>query len=223
MHERYESEINRGVPPARPGEFAPVQLGQLLATPPVVLAPMAGITNYPFRTLCRGFGAGLYVSEMITARALVERQSRRRSSIADFGPDESPRSMQLYGVEPKSLGERRASASLPRIKVDHHRPQLRLPRPQGHVARAAAPRSRSSRACSRVIVRAAASKRSAMFRVTIKFRMGIDDDATAHLPRRRRIGQEEGCAAVALHARTAAQLYDGQSRGGRRSPISSSA
>ena len=68
----YRSALNRDVPPASPGEFAPIPIGPLRVWPPVVLAPMAGVTNPPFRTLCRRFGAGLYVSEMITARALVE-------------------------------------------------------------------------------------------------------------------------------------------------------
>ena len=72
MDPRYRSALNRDVAEARPGEFAPVALGPLRVWPPVVLAPMAGITNAPFRTVCRGYGAGLYVSEMITARALVE-------------------------------------------------------------------------------------------------------------------------------------------------------
>ena len=58
---------------ARPGEFAPLVIGALTVDPPVVLAPMAGVTDWPFRALCRSFGAGLYVNQMITARALVER------------------------------------------------------------------------------------------------------------------------------------------------------
>src|SRR5262249_6896199 len=59
---------NAAVPVARPGEFRALRLGPLSVWPPIVLAPMAGVTNYPFRTLCREFGAGLYVSEMINAR-----------------------------------------------------------------------------------------------------------------------------------------------------------
>src|SRR5262245_65451476 len=65
---------------------------------------MAGVTNAPFRTLCRRFGAGLYVSEMITARALVE-GDRKTLRLASFAPDETPRSLQLYGVDPKTVGE----------------------------------------------------------------------------------------------------------------------
>ena len=68
----WTSDENQRVPPARAGEFSPLSIGPLRVDPPVVLAPMAGVTNYPFRAICRRFGAGLYVSEMITARPLVE-------------------------------------------------------------------------------------------------------------------------------------------------------
>jgi hypothetical protein len=78
-----EYPLNRDVPPARTGEFGPLSYGPLRVDPPVVLAPMAGVTNAPFRRLCRSFGAGLYVSEMITARALVEGNARTRR-LAEF-------------------------------------------------------------------------------------------------------------------------------------------
>ena len=80
------------------------RIGPIELSPPVVLAPMAGITNYPFRSLCRRFGAALFVSEMITARALVE-GVRKAHKLADFGPEESPRSLQLYGADPRYVGE----------------------------------------------------------------------------------------------------------------------
>ncbi|MEE1570803.1 MAG: tRNA-dihydrouridine synthase, partial [Acidimicrobiales bacterium] len=66
------SEVNVGVAPAAPDEFGAVRVGPMEVWPPVVLAPMAGVTNAPFRTLCREMGAGLFVSEMITARGLVD-------------------------------------------------------------------------------------------------------------------------------------------------------
>ena len=81
-----------------------LRIGPHAVRSPVVLAPMAGITNAPFRSLCRSYGAGLYVSEMITSRAVVERSARTMSMIG-FGPHESPRSLQLYGVEPTVIGE----------------------------------------------------------------------------------------------------------------------
>ncbi|HEY8093869.1 MAG TPA: tRNA-dihydrouridine synthase, partial [Acidimicrobiales bacterium] len=82
----------------------PLRIGPLTVDPPVVLAPMAGVTNAPFRQLCRRYGGGLYVSEMITARAFVE-GSAKTARMVTFGPDESPRSLQLYGTDPVTLGE----------------------------------------------------------------------------------------------------------------------
>ena len=81
-----------------------LKIGPLEVDPPVVLAPMAGVTNSAFRRLCRSYGAGLYVSEMVSARALVEGNERTASMVA-FGPDEQIRSVQLYGVDPHWVGE----------------------------------------------------------------------------------------------------------------------
>src|SRR6266481_7306325 len=97
-------EENASVPAARPGEFRPLRLGPLAAWPPIVLAPMAGVTNYPFRTICRSFGAGVYVSEMINARGFLEGNARTRL-LASSRPDEAPRSVQIYGHRPEEVGE----------------------------------------------------------------------------------------------------------------------
>ena len=70
---------------------------------PVVLAPMAGITNTAYRRLCHEYGAGLYVSEMVTSRALVERTPESMRLIGHH-PSEKIRSVQLYGVDPKTIG-----------------------------------------------------------------------------------------------------------------------
>ena len=204
MQERYRSALNRDVPLARPGEFAPLAIGPLAVDPPVVLAPMAGVTNAPFRTLCRRFGAGLYVSEMITARALVEGDAKTER-LASFAPDEVPRSLQLYGVDPKFVGE--AVARL--VGVDHVDhidlnfgcPVRKVTRRGGGAAIPAKPRLLAN------IVRAAVAH-AGHVPVTLKFRIGIDASLVTFLEAGR-IGEGEGCAAVALHARTAAQLYDG--------------
>ncbi len=90
--------------PARPGEFAPLQVGPLRVWPPVVLAPMAGITNAAYRRLCREQGAGLYVCEMITSRGLVERDAVTLSMLV-FDPLEEVRSVQLYGTDPVYVGK----------------------------------------------------------------------------------------------------------------------
>jgi nifR3 family TIM-barrel protein len=194
-------------PPARPGEFAPLFIGPLKVWPPVVLAPMAGVTNYPFRRLCRSFGAGLYVSEMIAARALVE-QNAKSLHLSDFGPDEDPRSLQLYGADPKYIAEavRRlvGEGRVDHIDMNFGCPVRKVTRKGGGAAIPARPRLLAR------IVRAAVGA-AGNVPVTIKFRMGINDELRTDLSSGR-IAQEEGCAAVGLHSRTAAQLYDGQAR-----------
>jgi nifR3 family TIM-barrel protein len=207
MDGSYRSEINRDVPPAGAGEFRPLEIGPLRVWPPVVLAPMAGVTNAPFRTLCRRLGAGLYVSEMITARPLVEGH-RKTLRLARFAPDEKPRSLQLYGVDPDYLGKA-VSRLVEEDRVDHI--DLNFGCPVRKVTRlgggAAIPlKPKLLRNLIRATVRAAGR-----VPVTIKFRMGIDD---AHLTfvEAGRIAEDEGCAAIAMHARTAAQLYDGEAR-----------
>src|SRR5215217_6081162 len=79
-----------------------LKIGPHLVDPPVVLAPMAGITNIAFRRLCREHGAGLYVCEMITSRALVERNPETMQMVA-FDAAERPRSLQLYSVDPATV------------------------------------------------------------------------------------------------------------------------
>ncbi|HEX7477878.1 MAG TPA: tRNA dihydrouridine synthase DusB [Polyangiales bacterium] len=207
MDPSYRSDLNRDVPAAQPGEFRPLALGKLTIWPPVVLAPMAGVTNPPFRSLCRAFGAGLYVSEMVTARPLVEGH-KKTDKLADFAPDEAIRSLQLYGVDPYYVGEA-AKRLVGEGRVDHIDlnfgcPVRKVTRRGGGAAIPWKPRLLAN------IVRAAVSG-AGHVPVTIKFRIGIDDAHETGL-QSGRIGQEEGCAYVALHARTAAQLYDGQAR-----------
>ncbi|NLE47627.1 MAG: tRNA dihydrouridine synthase DusB [Sandaracinaceae bacterium] len=207
MQAVYKSEINRDVEVARPKEFAPARIGNLTIDPPVILAPMAGVTNWPFRELCRRFGAGLYVSEMITARPLAEGREKTLK-LADFGPNESPRSLQLYGVDPHYVG-----IAVKRLvdegRIDHLDMNFGCPVPKvtrkgGGAAIPAKPLLLAS------IVRAAV-KNAGSIPVTIKFRMGIDEDLITYLDAGK-IAEAEGCAGVSLHARTAAQLYDGEAR-----------
>ena len=188
-------------------EFAPLAFGALKVWPPVVLAPMAGVTNPPFRTLCRRFGAGLYVSEMITARALVE-GNPKTLHLASFSPEESIRSLQLYGVDPYYIGEA-VKRLVDQNHVDHIDmnfgcPVRKVTSKGGGAAIPLKPRLISG------IVRAAV-RNAKRIPVTIKMRIGIDEAHQTYL-RAGKIAEEEGCSAVGLHARTAAQLYDGQAR-----------
>ncbi len=185
--------------------LSPLLIGPHEVSPPVVLAPMAGITNAPFRRLCRGYGGGLYVSEMITTRALVERDPETMRLI-EFGPDESPRSLQLYGVDPAVVREA-VTMIVAEDRADHVDLNFGCPVPK--VTRrgggAALPWKRDLlRAVLRSAVRAAGA-----VPVTMKMRLGIDDDHLTYLEAGR-IAEQEGVAAVALHGRTAAQAYSGQ-------------
>ena len=203
----YVSALNQSVPLAHPGEFKELNIGPLRVWPPVVLAPMAGVTDYPFRAICRRYGAGLYVSEMITARPLAE-GNQKTEKLARFGPDENPRSLQLYGVDPHFVGEA-VKRLVGESWVDHIDMNFGCPvrKVTSRGGGAALPLKRRLLAG---IVRAAVTN-AGRIPVTIKFRLGVNDELMTFLETGR-IAQEEGCAAVGLHARTAAQLYAGEAR-----------
>lgn len=180
----------------------------LLADRRVVLAPMAGITNRAFRRLCRESGGqrALYVSEMTTSRALVERNAETMDMVT-FGPGEVPRSVQLYGVDPRVMAE------AVRIVVDEDRADhidLNFGCPVPKVTRrgggSALPWKRD---LFREIVAAAVAAADGRVPVTVKMRTGIDADHLTYLDAGRTAAQE-GVAWVALHGRTAAQMYAGE-------------
>ena len=203
----YRSDVNRDVAPAAPGEVRALQIGPIRVWPPVVLAPMAGVTNYPFRSLCREFGAGLYVSEMITARPLVEGNARP----CGWRPS-APRRRRAACSSTASIpttSARRCKRLVGEGRVDHI--DLNFGCPVRKVTRNGGGAAiRSSRGCSRT---SCARRCAAPGRCRSRSSSGIGtDDAPLHVLEPGRVGQEEGCAAVALHARTAAQLYDGVAR-----------
>ncbi len=182
-----------------------LKIGPLHVDPPVVLAPMAGVTTAAFRTLCRRFGAGLYVSEMITARALVEGSPRTMRMLAP-GADEPVRSVQLYGVDPAVMSDA-VRRLVDDWGVDHVDLNFGCPAPK--VTRkgggAALP---AHHILFRRIVAAAVDAAGAV-PVTVKLRIGLDDDHLTAVPSAA-AAEEVGAAAVTLHARTAQQLYSGR-------------
>lgn len=185
----------------------PLAIGTHRIWPPVVLAPMAGVTNAPFRELCRSQGAGLYVSEMIAARGLVEGHDKTHR-LARFGPGETPRSIQLYGTDAAVMGQavRRLVDELGAEHVDLNFgcPVRKVTR---HGGGAALPWRR--RLFQDVV--AAATRAAGDVPVTVKLRMGLDDHHLTYLDAGP-IAEAEGAAAVALHARTAEQAYSGTAR-----------
>jgi nifR3 family TIM-barrel protein len=183
-----------------------MKLGTLAVDPPVVLAPMAGVTNAAFRTLCREQGAGLYVCEMITSRGLVE-QDEATLGMLVFDPAETVRSVQLYGVDPATVARAAeilcADHGVAHIDLNFGCPVPKVTRKGGG---AALPWKR--RLLSAILEATVAAAAPYGVPVTMKTRMGIDDDHLTYLEAGT-IAQDAGCAAIALHARTAAQHYSG--------------
>lgn len=188
----------------------PLRLGGFVPAAPVVLAPMAGVTNAAYRAVCREFAPDLvYVNEMVMAAAVLNR-NQKTERMTRFEPGEEPRSLQLYGSDPE-LVARSVAMLCDEGRVDHI--DLNFGCPAAKVTRrgggAAVPaRPRLLRAIVRAAVRAAAP---AGVPVTAKFRMGLFDDLMTY----RESGSicaEEGVAWIALHARTAEQHYAGSAR-----------
>ena len=197
----------------------PLHIGRHVIESPVVLAPMAGITNRAFRRICREFGSegldagglsgasSLYVNEMVTSRALVERNELTMRLIS-HGPEERPRSVQLYSVDPVTAGQA-ARILVSEDRADHIDLNFGCPVPK--VTRkgggSAIPwKTELFRSIVASVVREADPY---AVPVTVKMRVGIDDAHVTYLEAGR-IAEGEGAAAVALHARTAAQAYSGQ-------------
>jgi len=181
-----------------------LSIGPLTLDVPVVLAPMAGITNTAFRRLCREYGAGLYVSEMITSRALVERTPESMRLIRHH-ESETTRSIQLYGVDPKTVREA-VTMLVAEDRADHI--DLNFGCPVAKVTRrgggAALPWKRD---LFRDIVEAAVTA-AGDIPLTVKMRKGIDEDHLTYLEAAK-AAQGAGVASIALHARTAAEFYSG--------------
>ncbi len=183
---------------------APLALGAHRVDVPVVLAPMAGITNTAFRRLCREFGAGLYVSEMITSRALVEHNAETMRLIGHH-PSETFRSVQLYTTDPVTVGDAVriivAEGLADHIDLNFGCPVPKVTRKGGGSALP------WKLGLFREIV-ASAKGAAEQLPLTVKMRKGIDDDHLTYLDAGR-VAQDAGVAYVALHGRTAADMYSG--------------
>ncbi len=182
-----------------------LQIGSLVLEHPVMLSPMAGVTNAPFRRMCREFGPGmLYVCEMVGARSLVLGDEKSRH-LAHFPDDESPRSIQLYGTDPGSIGEA-VAFMVSEERADHIDLNFGCPVPK--VTRNGGGAVLPWRIhVLRAIIKSAVANAGSV-PITVKLRKGIDPDHLTYL-QAGRVAQEEGASGVALHARTAEELYSG--------------
>lgn len=191
-----------------------LEIGNIALSSPVVLAPMAGVTNVAFRSLCReqevqrtGTVSGLYVCEMVTARALVER-NEKTMKMTTFAPEEDPRSLQLYTVDPEYT-YKAAKMIVDENLADHIDMNFGCPVPKITRRGGGSALPYKRRLFGNIVAAAVKATEGTDIPVTVKFRVGIDDEHHTHLDAGR-IAVEEGAAAVALHARTAAQRYSGE-------------
>ncbi|UJP10912.1 tRNA dihydrouridine synthase DusB [Microbacterium sp. KUDC0406] len=181
-----------------------LRIGPIDLDVPVVLAPMAGITNTAFRRLCREYGAGLYVSEMITSRALVERNAITMRLIQHH-ESETPRSIQLYGVDPVTIAEA-VRIIVAEDRADHIDLNFGCPVPKVTRKGGGAALPWKTTLFADIVDRAV--KAAGDVPLTVKMRKGIDKNHLTFLEAGR-AAEDAGAAAVALHARTAGEYYSG--------------
>lgn len=188
-------------------ELPPLQLGKHTVKTPVILAPMAGITNKAFRRLCREYGGGVYVTEMVTSRALVERNPESMRIIS-HDADEGLRSVQLYGVDPKTVG-----AAVRMIVEEDHADHIDLnfgcPVPKVTRRGGGSALPWKTDLFTAIIKAATTEAARGDVPLTIKMRKGIDEDHLTYIDSGK-IARDHGVAAVALHGRTASQHYSGK-------------
>ncbi|MEY3472703.1 MAG: hypothetical protein RLY22_206 [Actinomycetota bacterium] len=178
--------------------------GNLAIATPVVLAPMAGITNTAFRRLCREFGGGLFVSEMVTSRALVER-TEESMRLVGHHESEDIRSVQLYGVDPKTIAEA-VTMLVAEDRADHIDLNFGCPVPKVTRKGGGAALPWKSDLFSSIVN--SAVKAAGSVPLTVKMRKGIDADHLTYLDAGK-AARDAGVTAIALHGRTASDYYSG--------------
>lgn len=187
-------------------------IGSIELASPVILAPMAGITNSPFRVLCRqleqqyvGTVSGLYICEMITARALVERTPKTMTMIK-FAECETPRSLQLYTVDPDTTS-RAVRMIVEENLADHIDLNFGCPVPKVTRKGGGSALPYKRRLFEKIVTNAVKASENTV-PVTVKMRKGIDNEHLTYLDAGK-IAENAGVQAVTLHGRTAAELYSG--------------
>lgn len=183
--------------------MAPIRVGPVTIDTPVVLAPMTGVTDLPFRTLVRRYGSGLNVTEMIASEAAI-RETRQSIQKAAWAAIEDPVSMQLVGCDPKSMGE---AAKLAQdkgaaiIDINFGCPVRKV---VGQYAGSALMRE-----VPLAIKLMEATVKAVEVPVTVKMRMGWDLDSL-NAPELSRIAEDLGVQMITVHGRTRNQMYKGE-------------
>ncbi|BAS08163.1 probable tRNA-dihydrouridine synthase [Arthrobacter sp. Hiyo4] len=160
-------------------ELPPLKLGPITVDTPVILAPMAGITNSAFRRLCREYGGGLYVAEMVTSRALVER-TPESLRIISHDDDEKVRSVQLYGVDPVTVGQA-VRMLVEEDRADHIDLNFGCPVPKVTRRGGGSALPWKTDLFTSIVQTAVKEASKGNVPLTIKMRKGIDDDHLTYL------------------------------------------
>ena len=187
--------------------LAPIELGAgVRIDMPVVLAPMSGVTDLPFRRLAKQLGAGLVVSEMIASWAMIRenRNTLRMAEMADTGRDGCPNSLQLAGCEPSAMAEAARMAvdrGAQLIDINFGCPVKKVAMEQ----QAGSALMRDEAAAARILE---ATVRAVAVPVTLKMRMGWDH-ANLNAPSLARIAEASGIRMLTVHGRTRQQFYNG--------------
>lgn len=197
-------------PAAGEGKTGPLCLGPLKLKTPMLLSPMAGVTNWPFRVLCQRFGKGegMYVAEMVTARALIA-GNEKAFRLLSFSPQENLHSLQIYGVNPKAVFLA-LKIVLDKVHVDHIGLNFGCPVPKITRRGGGSALPWKYDLFAKVVGAAKKACAGGPIAVTAKIRTGIDEDHKTYLEAGK-IAQEEGADGVILHARSCAQYYGGHS------------
>ena len=180
-----------------------IKIGNIEITSPLVLAPMAGVTDGGFRAVCREQGAALTYTEMVSAKALVYQDAKSRTLLTR-GPDEYPLAAQIFGSEPETMAEAAVKAhSICGCEII----DLNMGCPTGKIVRNGdgCALMRDPELAGRII-RAVAD--ASPVPVTVKIRKGWDG-GSVNAVELAQTAQENGAAAVAVHGRTRSQLYSG--------------
>jgi tRNA-dihydrouridine synthase B len=181
-----------------------LRFGQVIVDPPLILAPMAGITDHVYRLMLRRIGGvGLVTMEFISSEAITRGSARQLRKLV-FSEEERPLSIQIYGSDPERMA---AAAEI----VEELRPDvcdINMGCPANKVLKGCAGAAlMGDLPLARQIIREV--RRRLTIPLTVKFRLGLDDARRNYLDLAR-ICEDEGAAGVALHARTARQMYTGR-------------
>src|SRR5207244_10950660 len=179
-----------------------ISVGSLTLEEPVILAPMSGVTDLPFRRIVKGQGAALVVSEMIASEAAI-RETRQSLTMAQSCPEEQPMAMQLAGCEPRVMAEAaklNADRGARLIDINFGCPVKKVV--NGHAGSAL---MRDELHAARILE---ATVKAVDLPVTLKMRTGWDDNHR-NAPCLARIAEECGIRMVTVHGRTRCQFYAG--------------